>query len=162
MPLLVNLRHLEADNVHLKGSLSGEELDIDSRDDMVRAEENLDYDLEVQHVEDGLLVQGKLSMPLACQCVRCLKPFAYRLAIANWTRLLPLTGEEAVPVVSDFVDLTPCLREDILLEFPQHPLCEPECRGLPKAYLGTSRSTSSTSRSAAGPSAWDELNKLKF
>ncbi len=162
MPLHVNLRHLEADDVRLKGRLSAEELDIDSRDEMVQPGSELEHDLEIQHVEDGLLVQGRLSMPLTCQCVRCLKPFHYELNIDRWTRLLPLTGEEAVPVINDCVDLTPFLREDILLEFPQHPLCEQDCRGLPTAYIGKSKNTSSTGRTPADPSAWDELNKLKF
>ena len=50
-----------------------------------------------------------------------------------WIADLPLVGEEKVAVDNDCVDLTPYLREDILLAFPQHPLCEPDCRGLPKA-----------------------------
>ena len=67
---------------------------------------------------------------LDCECVRCLKTFQYQL---DWTigpAICRLKGEEDVPVVNDCVDLTPYMREDILLEFPQHPLCEPECRGL--------------------------------
>jgi len=39
---------------------------------------------------------------------------------------LPLEGEEKTPVDNDCVDLTPFAREDMLLEFPQHPVCEPE------------------------------------
>jgi uncharacterized metal-binding protein YceD (DUF177 family) len=43
---------------------------------------------------------------------------------------LPLEGEDKVPVDNDCVDLTPFVREDILLEFPQHPLCKPDCGGI--------------------------------
>ena len=35
-----------------------------------------------------------------------------------------------VAIENDCVDLTPFVREDILLEFPQHPLCKPDCGGL--------------------------------
>ena len=66
------------------------------------------------------------------------------------------------PVVNDCVDLTPYVREDILLEFPQHPLCDPECRGLPKTSIGKSRNTSGTGKTEVGSSAWAELNKLKL
>jgi len=162
MPLLVNLRHLEAHNVHLEGQLSPEELDLASRDEMIRATEPLRYDLEVQKVEDGLLVQGRLCLPLDCQCVRCLKSFSCNLELNPWTRHLPFQGEESVPVVSDCVDLTPYAREDILLEFPQHPLCEPECHGLLRSPVGKTKNTSGTGPSEPGSPAWNELDKLKF
>ena len=162
MPLLVNLRHLEAHNVHLEGQLSLEELDVDPRDETIRVTESLTYNLEVQKVEDGLLVQGRLWLPLQCQCVRCLKSFSSNLELNPWTRHLPFQGEEAVPVVSDCVDLTPFVREDILLEFPQHPLCEPECHGLPRSPVGKTKKTSGTDPSEPGSPAWKELDKLKF
>ncbi|HVV73491.1 MAG TPA: YceD family protein, partial [Verrucomicrobiae bacterium] len=148
--------------VRLEGQLPLEELDLDNRDEMVKPTGQLRYDLDLQKVEDGLLVHGRLALALACECVRCLKPFTHKLKLEPWTRLLPLTGEEATPVVNDCVDLTPYLREDILLEFPQHPLCDQDCRGLPKTDLGESQSSSSTGPSPDGSSAWDELNKLKF
>jgi uncharacterized protein len=161
MPLLVNLRHLEADDVRLEGELSAEELDIDTRDEMQQVEGPLQYDLEVQKVEGGLLVQGTLRLSLDCQCVRCLTPFVRELAM-DWTRHLPLEGEEAAPVSNDCVDLTPYIREDMLLEFPQHPLCNPECGGLPNQNIGAAQNTSSTGQPEKGSPAWDELNKLKL
>ena len=162
MPLQVNMRHLEADNVHLKGTLPVEELDLDTRDEMVKPGPPLDYDLEIQKVEDGILAQGRLRLSLKCQCVRCLKPFDYPLTIEDWTRHLPLEGEEAVKVDNDCVDLTPFVREDMLLEFPQHPLCDPDCRGLPGLSPGGADGTSSTGQPQVGSPAWNELNKLKF
>jgi uncharacterized metal-binding protein YceD (DUF177 family) len=162
MPLLVNLRHLEAHNVHLEGQLSAAELDLDSRDEMIQVTEPLSYDVEAQQVEDGLLVQGRLCLPLECQCVRCLKSFACDLKINSWTRHLPFQGEDAVPVVSDCVDLTPYAREDILLEFPQHPLCEPECHGLLRSPVGKTKHTSGKGPTEPGSPAWKELDKLKF
>lgn len=161
MPLLVNLRHLEAHNVRLEGELPVKELDIEAGDEIIRLAEPLRYDVEIQILEAGLLAQGRLSLPLECECVRCLKAFKHPLVLDPWTLHLPLQGEDAVVVNNDCVDLTPYLREDILLEFPQHPLCEPECRGLPKTNLGQARNSSS-SQPRGGSPAWDELNKLKF
>jgi uncharacterized protein len=161
MPLIVNLCHLEAHSLRLEGRLPIEDLDIDTRDEMLRLSEPLEYSLEVQKLDSSLLLQGRLRLALDCQCVRCLKSFRYELDLNPWTAHLPLQGEEAVPVSNDLVDLTPTLREDILLEFPQHPLCEPECRGLPKGYPGKADSTSSTGHEAGSP-AWNELNKLKL
>ncbi len=161
MRLTVNLRHLDAHIVHLEGELPVEDLDIDTRDEMIQVLHPLAYDLEVQKLEGGLLVQGRLHLTLDCKCVRCLKPFQFQLE-HNWTRHLSLEGEEAPPVVNDCVDLTPLAREDILLELPQHPLCAPECRGLPKTHIGKETGTSGGDAPAAGSSAWAELNKLKL
>jgi uncharacterized metal-binding protein YceD (DUF177 family) len=67
-----------------------------------------------------------------------------------------------VPVDNDCVDLTGPIRDDILLAFPQHPLCNPECRGLPTGYSGKRRKTTTAGLPQIGSSAWNELNKLKF
>jgi uncharacterized protein len=113
-------------------------------------------------MEQSLLVQGSLQLPLQCECVRCLKSFEHKLKLSHWARLLPLEGEEKTPVDNDCVDLTPYLREDILLEFPQHPLCETECRGLPANQTGKAKRTTKPEASTQQSSAWNELDKLKF
>ncbi len=161
MPLRVNLRHLDEDNVLLEGEMPAEELELDTHDELIRPGPPLHYRLEIQKVEEGLLVQGSLRLNLDCQCARCLRSFSHPLQLVNWTRHVAFHGEEAVPVEGDFVDLTPLIREDILLEFPQHPLCDPGCRGLPVNDIGKAKHTSSAGPEA-GSSAWDELNKLKF
>jgi uncharacterized metal-binding protein YceD (DUF177 family) len=164
MGIKVNLRHLEDKDLAIKGQVTVAELDIDSRDELIRAEDPLDYDLNVQHLESGLLVQGKLQLPLKCLCSRCLKPFQYLLRIDTYSAHLPLEAqedEEAVKVVNDCVDLTEQVREDILLEFPQHPLCDQECKGLPSAAVRSPEDKSSE-QTKHESSAWAELNKLKF
>ena len=161
MPLIVNLRHLEAHDARLQGELSVEELDVDSRDEVIQVNQPLRYDLEVQKVENGLLVQGGLHLALDCLCVRCLKPFKHPLDLKHWTFHVPLEGEERAPVVSDCVDLTPFVREDILLEFPRHPVCGPQCRGLPGMSVGKAKQTTGGGPAVGSP-AWSELNKLKF
>lgn len=162
MPLSVNLRHLEAHEIKLQGELPVEELDLGVEDDMCHAEKPLVYDLEVEHMEKSLLVQGRLQLTLKCECVRCLKAFDYQLDLPHWTRLLLLEGEEKTPVDNDCVDLTPYVREDILLEFPQHPLCEAECRGLPASNTGKAKNDTKPGEPGEKSSAWSELDKLKF
>lgn len=161
MPLRVNLRHLEEHEIRVKGELPVSDLDLDLQDDMCRAEKPLQYNIEIQQLEKELLVQGDVSLVLDCECVRCLKPFEHVLHLRQWTRLLPLEGEEKTPIDNDSVDLTPYLREDILLEFPQHPLCETDCRGLPN-QTGKAKKTTKPGDSKEEPSAWADLDKLKF
>ena len=162
MPLIVNLRHLEARNLELNGELPVEELDLDVHDELVRPGNALSYALVAQKLGHRLLLQGHLTLELHCQCARCLKPFDDVLELKDWTRLLALEGEESVQVVNDCVDLTPHLREDILLEFPQHPLCEPECRGLPMAGGGKAKKINQAGQPKGESSAWAELDKLKL
>jgi uncharacterized metal-binding protein YceD (DUF177 family) len=154
--LSINLRHLEDHEIPVQGELSAAEMDFGLNDEMMRAEQPVHYDLTVEKMQDALLVKGSLATVLDCQCVRCLKPFKQKLELPDWTVLLPLTGEEKVAVDNDSVDLTPYVREDILLQLPRHPLCKPDCSGLkPKARKNGGQSGSMSS-------AWAELDKLKL
>jgi uncharacterized protein len=162
MALTVNLHHLATHEVHLEGELSIAELDIETKDAVIQLEQPLRYDLEIEKLDSALLVQGELQIPLECKCVRCLKPFKYLLELNDWTCHVPLKGEEAAPIASDCVDLTPYVREDILLSFPQHPLCDPQCKGLLNAQLGKGKKGQAAAPTEAESSAWAELNKLKF
>ena len=163
MPLIVNLRHLENRNLVLRGELPLADLGIETRDEMIRPAQPLHYDLEIELLDDALLVQGLLRLKLDCQCVRCLKDFEFELELDPWTLHLPfepLEGEEPVSFKNDCVDLTPHMREDILLGFPQHPVCRPDCGGLKQASVGKARKT--VGKDESKPSAWAELNKLKL
>jgi uncharacterized protein len=155
--LLVNLRHLEAHEIRLAGELAAAELDFALCDEMIRAEQPLRYDLAVEKLDDALLVTGSLELILDCQCVRCLKSFKHKLVLEDWACHLPLIGDEKVSVNNDCVDLTPFVREDTLLEFPQHPLCKPDCGGLKKSQA---RKIGGKDKSESA--AWAELDKLKL
>ncbi len=161
-PLTINLRHLVKRDLRLQGTLSAQELELVGLDELVRVAEPVRYDLQVEKLDRNLLVRGHLAVGLECQCVRCLKRFALAIDLPGFATDLPLEGEEAVPREGDFVDLTPYLREDILLVFPQHPLCEAGCVGLarPPAPEGAEAQPGQESRTTS--SAWAALNELKL
>ena len=158
--LSVNLHHLESNEIRLQGELPAAELDFGVKDEMIRAEKPLRYDLTVERLDGGLLLTGTLRLVLDCQCVRCLKSFERELVLEDWTCHLPLAGEEKARVENDCVDLTPFVREDMLLEFPQHPLCKPDCAGWVKIVKGKALKTAGGNE--LKPSAWAELDKLKL
>jgi uncharacterized protein len=163
MSVKINLRHLEKKPVRLEGELSAEELEIHGVDELVHAREPLRYDLEAERIGASVLVRGSLELELECECARCLRPFRRTIAWdGDWACELPLEGEEAVEVDNDLVDLTPLIREDILLAFPQHPLCENECSGLPSAPPRAREQPGGANHTVDGSAAWAELNKLKF
>ena len=158
MSLKVNLRHLEEDGLHLKGELPAAELDLGVNDELIHAEKPLRYDLSVELMHDAVLATGSLVLSLDCECGRCLKKFKTELKLSGWAVHLPLEGEEKVSVENDCVDLTPFVREDILLNFPQHPLCKPDCAGLKKKSKASEAESLETVKSAI----WSELDKLKL
>ena len=161
MPVKFNLRHLEEKNLGLKDQLSAEELDIANLDEIIHVREPLAYDLEVELIDKAILVRGRLRLKLHCDCARCLCPFEYWLDLSDWACHLPLEGEGKAEVANDSVDLTPYIREDIVLAFPQHPLCGPDCKGL-KSPKDWKQDPGVDSKSKPASAAWAELNKLKL
>lgn len=97
-----------------------------------------------------VLVQARFRVPLTGQCKRCLKPlqvdepveltrtFVPADQIAPRTERKPRDSEGAVTaglVDEDAyegkeIDLTPAMREQILLSIPSAPLCRDDCLGL--------------------------------
>jgi len=161
MSLKVNLKHLETAPVVLDDEIPGLELAPDFQDELIRLVHPVEYELTVEKQSKGLLVAGRLATRLECDCARCLKTFLFPLELAEFTALVSLEevdGEEAALIDGDFADLTPVIREDILLALPTSPLCSVDCRGLtPKTdardlHLGDPSSAS----------AWSALDKLKL
>ena len=162
MALLFNLRHLEDKNLRLKGELMAADLEVASIDEMIHVNHPLTYDLEAQQLDQAVLVQGSLALTLDCECVRCLKPFRLPLKLDHWACHIPLEGEDKAVVVNDCVDLTPYIREDIVLAFPQHPLCKPECSGLAGIQQQSEKSPGVAGKPEAASSTWAALDKLKL
>lgn len=162
MPILIHLRQLELKSLELKGKLPVEELELNGVDECIHLRKPVEYQLEVEKLEESILVRGSVVVDMECDCVRCLKTFPYKMDLEEWTCHLELEGEEKVEIKNDTIDLTPYLREDILLGFPRHPLCNAECEGLQKRGVRKVKKTGGTSQNANDKSAWAELNRLKF
>lgn len=158
MAIKVNLRTLEKHEVELVGELPVADLELDVQDDLIHLNHPLRYQLRVEQLHDSVLVTGALELKLDCECVRCLKPFVHRVKLPEWALHLPLTGEDAVVVENDSMDLTPYVREDMLLEFPQHPLCKSTCVGLKKKQVRAKAADGKP----PGQDAWSALDQLKL
>jgi uncharacterized protein len=160
MPLLINIKQIEDENERLAGELPVSELAFDFDDEVVKFTRPLTYRLEAQHLQDSLLVSGDLELPVECACIRCLKPMNDVISIRDWNCHIPLEGEDCPIIVRDSVDLTPYIREDMVLALPTHPVCRSDCPGLTGKTKIPLRAASSNSKKVASP--WDVLNKLKL
>lgn len=159
MAFLVNLQELEEKDRDLVGELPVEELEFDFEDNIIHFAQSLKYDLTAQLLPDSLLVRGRLSLVLDCNCVRCMKRFEHPLEFPDWACLIPTSGEDKAPIIKACVDLTPYVREDMVLAFPQHPLCREDCPGLASKDSHVSEESSTDDKK---PSPWDQLNRLKL
>jgi uncharacterized protein len=162
MPILINLHAVEKETIAIEGELPVEDLDIKMTDDVIRLSKPMTYSLNVEWLHGAILATGHLQLPLDCTCVRCLKAFVLKLDLAGWACHLPLEGEDSVSIEGHSVDLTPFVREDIVLSLPQHPLCEPECPGLLSVQLDTVAKPSGEHPEGEAVSPWAELGKLKL
>jgi uncharacterized protein len=81
---------------------------------------------------DDIVVSGRLSVPWSDECRRCLRPLSGDLEVDVEERyaLHPEASDDAFPITGGQIDLTPMVREEILLAVPDAPLCEADCPGL--------------------------------
>lgn len=91
--------------------------------------------VRVLRVESGLFVEGTIESQLRLECVRCLDPFPFPVAL-ELAELFGMPGADGSPdaiyALSEDgeIDLAPLIREHAWLAIPMKHLCDPECRGL--------------------------------
>ena len=160
MSLHVNVTSLREEPLILEGAADPATFELGDMDELIHAENPVRYRLEVQLLDQNLLVRGRVHTVLRCECARCLKSFEHAVDLPEWSCFLPLQGEEAATVENDCVDLTPHLREDIVLALPPNPVCESECPGLRKQ--GHSKDLDPDASEGGPADVWSELKKLNL
>ena len=92
----------------------------------------VDVDLELERLSDGVVASGRLQAPWTADCRRCLGPARGRLVaeVRELFKAQPQAGDDAFPLEGDELDLTPLVREALVLELPLAPLCADDCAGL--------------------------------
>ena len=93
-------------------------------DPFVKVEGNVRYALHAQCVSEELIVRGTLSVDLGLKCTRCSEFFSTTVADSDFLRAYSASKE------IDSVDITPDMREDLLLHIPAFPVCGEGCKGL--------------------------------
>jgi uncharacterized metal-binding protein YceD (DUF177 family) len=147
----IHLQQIPESGVHLAGQETADILDLD--DPVIQPLQDVSYSLFVQVEKNNLLVTGQLSLELELECVSCLRRFHYPLIVPDFLYETATEGRETI-------DLTPAIREDILLVLPSHPRCDwdghSECPGL-RIEKGTSIESV-----PEAPNAWDALDELNL
>jgi uncharacterized protein len=104
----------------------------------IPAGSEVELDVQLQAVSEGVLVTGTVTAPTAGECGRCLDPFSGEVEL-NLTELFayPDSATEQTTddneihrLVDDTIDLEPVIIDAIGLELPLQPLCSQDCAGL--------------------------------
>lgn len=108
----------------------------------------IQLDLRLESVMEGVLVTGTVRAPLAGECVRCLEPIERELETGfqemysypdaddrTGGHRAPEAGDDAeeedtLHLEGDLFDLEPVLRDAVVLELPLQPVCREDCPGL--------------------------------
>ena len=98
----------------------------------------VDLDLRLEAVMEGVLVTGAARAGLEGECVRCLGPITDELEVDLQELYVyddrdhdPDEDDEVSTLQDDdLVDLEPLLRDAVVLALPFQPLCQPDCPGL--------------------------------
>jgi uncharacterized protein len=103
---------------------------------------SIDADILATHTNPGAYLEGRADARLAMTCSRCLRTFeepVHADFAEQYYATIGVAGGEplddaprdARTIGSDFcIDVTPLLREELLLAAPLAPLHSPECKGL--------------------------------
>lgn len=97
-------------------------------------------DLHCDRVESDIIVRGRIGCSIVGHCARCLEDYPFDLECDVAAICLPRSengaesdtdeGDDIVYYDGDEIDLTPIIRERIILALPTRPLCSPDCKGL--------------------------------
>ena len=141
-PLLVNAHELlrrPGTDKPITFDLTVAELDID--DARLPADGLVAIELRLESLSDGIVVDGRISVPWSADCRRCLEP-ARGVTVSEVHELyqVVLTDPDAFEIVGDQIDLRPLVRDLALLDAPIAPICSATCAGL-CAVCGSNRNT---------------------
>ncbi|SCG37332.1 YceD family protein [Micromonospora inositola] len=99
---------------------------------------DLDLDLRLESVSEGVLVSGTISGPVKGECGRCLREIDDSMVVnvqelyayENSTTDTTTDEDEVGRMQDDLIDLEPALRDAVVLTLPTNPLCREDCPGL--------------------------------
>lgn len=98
----------------------------------------VEFDLRLEAVMEGVLATGTVHAELDGECVRCLEPLTDEVDV-DLQELFVYEESDTAPdaedsdvsrLEGDLLDLEPLLRDAVVLSLPFQPLCRDDCPGL--------------------------------
>ena len=150
----IHLKQIPAGGLHLEGEedcpldgLAGQDL---------RCVGPLRYNLDLGVSDGALWANGTIAQTVELRCVACLEEFEHEISVPAFALHTELHGPETV-------DITPFMREDILLNLPPYPHCDRDggriCKG---AKVTNSATISGSADVGKREHDWGALDQLKL
>ena len=144
----VHLKQIPTGGLHLEGDEKCPIPDLEAEG--IRCAGSLHYNIDLGVAGGALWASGSLSQPVELRCVSCLENFVHEIQVLAFAVHTELRGPETV-------DLTPFMREDLLLNLPAHPRCDREAGRVCKA-----KQIETAEQDTKGRSDWSALDRLKL
>jgi uncharacterized metal-binding protein YceD (DUF177 family) len=130
-------------------------LELDD-DKFAKPFEPVQVDLQVYREGDNFIATGKVSTVVKVQCGRCLEWIPYSITV-------PRLFAEFIAPHPQTIDLTPSVREDILLKLPHIATCRIDDPGSSCSVLGVELHPDSTTPSPSlDTEVWQSLDQLNI
>ncbi|GGQ37864.1 YceD family protein [Couchioplanes azureus] len=99
---------------------------------------DLELDMSLTSVSEGVYVSGNVRGSLSGECGRCLNEISesFDVSVAELFAYEDSTTEETTDedevgrMQGDLIDLEPAVRDAVVLTLPTNPVCRPDCPGL--------------------------------
>jgi uncharacterized metal-binding protein YceD (DUF177 family) len=144
----VHLNQIPPEGLHLVGEEDCPLDDIATPE--LRCIGPMRYSLDLGVSDGALWASGTIAQMVELSCVACLEQFEHEINVSAFALHTELHGPETV-------DITPFMREDILLNLPPYPHCDRDGGRVCKAAkVETSGDT------GTGKADWSALDKLKL
>ena len=144
----VHLKQIPAQGLHLEGEEDCPIQELESEG--IRCAGRLHYDIDLGVAGGALWANGSLSQLVELRCVSCLEKFVHEVRVPAFAVHMELHGPETV-------DLTPSIREEILLNLPAHPHCDRDGHRICKA-----KQVKTAEQDTKRRPDWSALDKLKI
>ena len=144
----VHIKQIPPEGLHVDGEEDCPIPELESEG--VRCAGRMQYKMDIGVAEGSLWANGSLRQPVELSCVACLEKFFHEITVPAFAVHTELRGPETV-------DLSPFMREDILLNLPAHPRCDREGGRVCKV----AHSDAALSEVKRKPD-WSALDKLKL
>src|SRR4029453_3843283 len=144
----VHLKQIPAEGLHLEGDEECPILELETEE--IRCAGRLHYRIDLGVTGGARGAGGVLSQAVELRCVACLEKFVHEIQVPAFAIHTELRGPETV-------DLTPFIREDLLLNLPAHPHCDRDAGRVCKP-----KQIESSRQDTKRKSDWSALDQLKL
>jgi uncharacterized metal-binding protein YceD (DUF177 family) len=144
----VHLKQIPTGGLHLEGDEECPILELETEE--IRCAGPLHYSIDLGVTSGALWASGSLSQAVELRCVACLEKFVHEIQVPAFAMHTELSGPETV-------DLSPFMREDLLLNLPAHPHCDRDAGRVCKP-----KQIETSEQDTKRESDWSALDKLKL